>query len=61
MPVWKMFGVTSWIAAGRTAYDYNELSFNGGFTFRMAEDLESGWTPKTILTCVWILDSARMV
>ncbi len=29
LPVWKMFGVTSWIGTGRTSADYNSLSFNG--------------------------------
>ncbi len=42
MPVWKMFGITAWIGSGRTAPDYDNLSFEnfhlsygGGFRIRV--------------------------
>ncbi len=42
MPVWKMFGITGWVGAGRTAPDYEGLSFDdyhlnygGGFRVRV--------------------------
>ena len=43
MPVWKMFGVTAFVGAGRVAPKFNELSFNdlwycGGFGLRIMVD-----------------------
>jgi outer membrane protein assembly factor BamA len=29
MPIWKIFGLTTWIATGRVADQYKDLSFNG--------------------------------
>jgi outer membrane protein assembly factor BamA len=29
MPVWKMFGVTTWVGTGRVADSYSDLSFDG--------------------------------
>jgi len=46
MPVWKMFGVTGWFGAGRTAPDYEGLSFddyhlNYGVGFRVRVDTKN--------------------
>ena len=42
MPVWKMFGITGWMGAGRTSPDYESLTFDdfhlsygGGFRVRV--------------------------
>lgn len=29
LPIWKIFGLTTWVATGRVADEYSNLSFNG--------------------------------